>query len=134
MNGGQGRLKHHLLFCFFLLMVRSQSHQKPTAGPSVIHLEGTEPGVLDKTQRSRLLRCQNSTLSFASFDPYVATPHDPTTRISELSLDEEKCRPKRIVIENVPGHGSFWRWVPSARKQEGVDDEGIFPRLVEICG
>jgi hypothetical protein len=115
-------------------MVRSASYFKPKAGPSVIHLEGTEPGVLDRTQRSRLLRRQNSTLSFASFDPYVATPRDPAADISGLSLDEEQCRPKRIVIENVPGHGSFWRWVPSARKQEGVDDEGIFPRLIEVCG
>jgi len=131
MNGGQGLLKKPPAFSAILLMVRSASYQKPKAGPS-IRLDGAEPGILDKTQRSRLLRRQTSTLSFASFDPYVATPRDPD--ISQLSLDEDKCRPKRIVIENVPGHGSFWRWVPSARKQEGVDDEGNFPRLIELCG
>lgn len=116
------------------LMVRSASYQKPKAGPSFVHLTGIEPGVLDETQRSRLLRRQNSTLSFAAFDPYVATPQDPAADISKLSLNDDRCRPKRIVIENVPGHGSFWRWVPSARKQEGVDDEGSFPRLIDICG
>jgi hypothetical protein len=115
-------------------MVRSSSYQKPKAGSSVIQLDGTEPGVFDKTQRSRLLRHPKSTLSFASFDPYVATPRDAAADISNLSLDEEKCRPKRVVIENIPGRGSFWRWVPSARKQEGVDDEGSFPRLMELCG
>jgi len=103
------------------------------AGPSVIRLEGPEPGVLDKSQRSRLLRHPHSRLSFATFDPYTATPRDPSD-ISKLSLDDEKCRPKRIVIEMVPRRGSFWRWVPSARKQDGVADEGVFPRLVEICG
>lgn len=113
-------------------MVRS--YQKPKAGPSVIHIAGTEPGVLDKTQRGRLFRHPNSTFSFANFDPYVANPRDPATDLSRLSLHEERCRPKRIVIENVPGHGSFWRWVPGARKQEGVEDEGSFPRLIELCG
>jgi hypothetical protein len=112
-------------------------HHQPQAGPSVIHLEGPKPGVLDKTQSRRLLRHRNSTLSFASFDPHVASFRDPAAHgISGLSLteDTDKCRPKRIVIENVPGHGSFWRWVPSARKQEGVNDEGSFPRLIDLCG
>lgn len=106
---------------------------KSKAGPSVIRLEGAEPGILDKSQRSRLMRHPHSKLSFATFDPYTATPRDPSD-ISKLSLDDEKCRPKRIVIEMVPRQGSFWRWVPSARRQDGVGDEGVFPRLVEICG
>ena len=114
-------------------MVYSASFQKAKAGPSVVHLEGPVPGILDKSQRSRLLRHPNSTLSFAAFDPYLATSRDPSD-LSNLSLDDDRCRPRRIVIETVPGRGSFWRWVPSARKQEGVDDEGIFPRLIDICG
>jgi len=114
-------------------MVRSASYQKPKAGPSVGDLTGSEPGVLDESQRSRVLRTINSTLSFASFDPYVATPREASD-LSRISIEEERCRPKRIVIETIPGHGSFWRWVPSARKQQGVNDDGEFPRLIEVCG
>ncbi|KAF8973274.1 hypothetical protein BDZ97DRAFT_2070350 [Flammula alnicola] len=114
-------------------MVRSASYQKPKASPSVIQISGSVPGVLDPTQPSRLLRTPTSILSFASFDPYIAIPHE-LTDLGNLSLQDELCRPKRIVLETIPGHGSFWRWVPSARKEEDVDDEGTFPRLISICG
>lgn len=113
-------------------MVRAASYEKPKAPPSVIRISGTEPGVLDSSQRSRLLRTSHSTLSFASFDAYIAAPND--VNFAKLSLQGESCRPKRIVIETIPGHGSFWRWVPSARKMQDVEDEGIFPRVIDICG
>lgn len=114
-------------------MVRTASYEKPKAtNPPVLEISGTKPGVLDDTQPSRLLRTSRSTLSFASFDPYIAAPHE--VGFQNLNLQGESCRPKRIVIETIPGHGSFWRWVPSARKMQDVEDEGVFPRVIDICG
>ncbi|KAF9474220.1 hypothetical protein BDN70DRAFT_936821 [Pholiota conissans] len=112
-------------------MVRSAGYEKPKV-PPVIRISGSEPGALDPTQPDRLLRTSKSTLSFASFDPYIASAND--VNLAKLSINEEPCRPKRIVIETVIGHGSFWRWVPSARKMEDVEDEGTFPRVINICG
>ncbi|KAF9531631.1 hypothetical protein CPB83DRAFT_904294 [Crepidotus variabilis] len=103
------------------------------AGPSVNRVVGTEPGELDKSQRSRLLRHPKAVLSFASFDPYAATAREASD-ISQLSLQEDRCRPKRIVVETIAGRCSSWRWVPGARKEEGVVDEGAFPRIVVVCG
>ncbi|KAF8906536.1 hypothetical protein CPB84DRAFT_1770028 [Gymnopilus junonius] len=108
---------------------------EPPAVPGPFpELSGTISGVLDPEQPSRLLRTPQSILSFASFDPEVALPHG-LSRLSNLSLnDEGRCCAKRIVIETIPGRGSFWRWVPTARKRDHVFDEGTFPRLVDVCG
>ena len=106
------------------------------AGPSQIHvahtLFGTVPGILDPTQPSRLLRYPHSTLSFASFDPLTAVNNEGLQNHS----NQGGFRPKRIVIETVLGQDGFstWRFVPRARREQGVDDEGIWPRVIEICG
>lgn len=107
------------------------------AGPSQIpvthSLFGTVPGVLDPTQPSRLLRFPGSTLSFASFHPFTASNVQEPQRTSN---GDEPCRPKRIVIESVLGRDGFstWRFVPRARREQGVEDEGVWPRVIEICG
>lgn len=109
----------------------------PQDGPQSIRLvSGTVPGVLDPTQPSRILQTQASVLSFASYEPRAATSeHIPD--FGKLSLDDnhyEHCRPKRIVIETIPGRGNFWRFVPNAVREQYVEEEGTFPRLIKICG
>jgi hypothetical protein len=71
-------------------------------------------------QRRRLSRHRNSALSFASFGPHVATYCDPAHGISGLSLteDSDRCRLKRIVIDNVPGHGSRLRLAKEAEAEK----------------
>ena len=44
------------------------------------------------------------------------------------------CTSKRIVIETLANGESFWRWVPRARGVQSVEEEGRFPRVIEICG
>jgi len=51
-----------------------------------------------------------------------------------MSINEAYYRPRRIVVETAPNGESFWRFVPKARIDEGVLDEGVWPRIVEICG
>lgn len=114
-------------------MNEQEKHKPPQPPPEVIEVSGTEPGVLDPTQRNRILRSPESKLLFASFDPYIAIPQE-IVDLANLSLQDDRCRPKRIVVEMDPGRGTFWRWIPSARKQENVDNEGEFPRIVLICG
>ena len=119
-------------------MVRRASYQKPIDGPqSVRQLTGTCPGVLDPTQPSRILQTQASVLSFASYEPRTATS-EQIPDFSNLSLDAdhselERCRPKRIVIETIPDKGNFWRFVPNAIREQYVEEEGSFPRLIKIC-
>ncbi|KAF9244937.1 hypothetical protein BU15DRAFT_71296 [Melanogaster broomeanus] len=95
-------------------------------------LRGTQPGLLDPSQPSRLLRFPDSKLSFASFDPKTALVEEPDTR--KRNSTESLTPPKRIVIETTPKGASFWRFVPRARLDEGVQDEGVWPRVVDICG
>ena len=92
------------------------------------------PGVLDPTQPARLFRLSNSKLSFAAFDPRTATATTDASDIRNLSFQERLYRPKRVVIETTPTGECFWRFVPKARWQEGVQNEGTFPRVVDICG
>lgn len=113
----------------------------PLAGPSnqttPRSISGTTPGILDPSQPSRLLRLPTATLSFASFDPRTAYV-DGNKGFPNLPADgqSEHYRPKRIVIETTPNGENFWRFVPRARKEDGVWmlDEGTWPRVVEICG
>ena len=118
-------------------MVRRASYEKPKDGPqSVLQVSGTCPGVLDPTQPSRILQTQASVLSFASYEPRTATS-EQIPDFSNLSLDAdhpERCRPKRIVIETIPDKGIFWRFVPNAFREQYVEEEGTFPRLIKICG
>ncbi|KAJ4483421.1 hypothetical protein J3R30DRAFT_3284694 [Lentinula aciculospora] len=107
----------------------------PVAGPSTVRkLTGSTPGILDPTQRDRLLTLSQSTLSFASFNPRTATSSHSTPDARNLSLNEELYNPKRIVIETYPSGETFWRFVPKTRLDEGVVDEGNWPRVVDICG
>ncbi|KAJ7497305.1 hypothetical protein FB451DRAFT_1335525 [Mycena latifolia] len=96
-------------------------------------IAGTIPGVLDPQQPLRLLRRPSSTLSFASFDPRAASG-DHGWDLRGLSLNEELYRPKRVVIETTCSGESSWRFVPKARWDEGVTNEGEWPRVIDICG
>lgn len=105
-----------------------------TPGPSNIHrISGAQPGVLDPTQPSRLLRFQGAKLSFAAFDPLTAYVQ-ATPDLTRLNLNTESYRPRRVVIETAPSGESTWRFVPGAKREEGVADEGSWPRIVDICG
>ncbi|KAG0706138.1 hypothetical protein DFH29DRAFT_205702 [Suillus ampliporus] len=104
----------------------------PSHAPRIIR--GTEPGLLDPTQPSRLLRFPDSRLSFASFDPRTALAGEDVPDLRKLSIDEDLPPPKRIVIETTSKGTSFWRFVPKARLDEGARDEGFWPRVIEICG
>lgn len=109
------------------------SHSRPESKPRA-RISGSIPGALDPTQSERLCRVLGSRLSFAAFDPHTASSSSDVPDLRTLSLNEELYRPKRVVIETTPTGESFWRFVPSARRDEGVPDEGIWPRVVEICG
>jgi hypothetical protein len=105
------------------------------AVPSNIRqISGTVPGLLDPTQPERLLRLPGSRLHFAAFDPFTATARRNVGDLRRLSIKEELCRLKRIVIETSPGGDSFWRYVPNARLEDGVEDEGEWPQAINICG
>lgn len=95
-------------------------------------LRGTQPGLLDTSQPSRLLRFPDSKLSFASFDPKTALAEEPS--VQKLNNSGNLVPPKRVVIETTSKGTSFWRFVPRARLEEGVQDEGIWPRVIDICG
>ncbi|KAF8135692.1 hypothetical protein EV363DRAFT_1321334 [Boletus edulis] len=95
-------------------------------------LRGTQPGLLDPSQPSRLLRFPDSKLAFASFDPKTALPEEHCSQKSNNS--GTLVPPKRIVIETASKGTSFWRFVPRARLEEGAQDEGIWPRIIDICG
>ena len=109
----------------------SQPENKPRA-----RISGSIPGALDPTQSERLCRVLGSRLSFAAFDPHTASSSSSqdVPDLRTLSLNGELYRPKRVVIETTPTGESFWRFVPNAQRDEEVLDEGIWPRVVEICG
>ena len=94
---------------------------------------GSEPGQLDHTQPSRILRDPASKLHFASFDPLTACQDDGTEKLRKLSLNEQLYRPKRVVIEITPS-GSSWRFVPRVTRDDVLKHEEHWPRLVDICG
>ncbi|KAF8530439.1 hypothetical protein BU17DRAFT_35727 [Hysterangium stoloniferum] len=107
-------------------------------------LSGTIPGLVDPLQRARLLRTPTTKLSFASFDPFTARPSFPN--LNDLHIDEKhgnesssESKPrnegKRIVIETDTDSGlCSWRFVPRAKGELGVNDDGVWPRVVELCG
>jgi len=101
-----------------------------TPGPSnARRLRGSQPGILDPTQPSRLLRLRDAKLSFAAFDPLTACCQGSPT-----PLNAESYRPRRVVIETAPTGECTWRFVPSAKRESGVADEGSWPRVVDLCG
>ncbi|KAH7888561.1 hypothetical protein F5I97DRAFT_1803319 [Phlebopus sp. FC_14] len=100
-------------------------------------LRGPHPGLLDFSQPSRLFRFPGSTLTFASFDPQTALVTDVEPEIRKLNINFSSSNlppPKRVVIETTAKGVSFWRFVPRAHLEEGVQDEGIWPRLIDVCG
>lgn len=103
----------------------------PFQHPDLLTLRGTQPGLLDPSQPSRLLRFPDSKLSFASFDPKTALAEDPSA--PKVNSSGNLVPPKRIVIETTPKGASFWRFVPRARLEEGALDEGVWPRVIDIC-
>ncbi|KAG6866343.1 hypothetical protein C0991_005264 [Blastosporella zonata] len=107
-------------------------HYNATPGPSSLPRLMT-PGLLDRSQTKRIRRHPDSDISFATYDYYTARS-DATPDFEQLSLKEELYRSARVVIETLPSGASTWRFVPRARKADGVPDEGIWPRPVEICG
>ncbi|KAE9411507.1 hypothetical protein BT96DRAFT_968929 [Gymnopus androsaceus JB14] len=52
----------------------------------------------------------------------------------KLSLNDDLHNPRRVVIEASPNGESFWRFVPKAHRDDGVNDEGDWPRVIDICG
>lgn len=106
---------------------------QPTPGLSGVRkLSGSQPGLVDPTQPSRLLRLHGAKLSFAAFDPLTACSqvHPDTMKPSNAQF----YRPKRVVIEIAPSGECTWRFVPSAKRENGVADEGAWPRIVNLCG
>ncbi|KAG6844559.1 hypothetical protein H0H87_005901 [Tephrocybe sp. NHM501043] len=103
-----------------------------TPGPSTLP-RLMVPGMLDRSQNNRVRRHPGSLLSFATYDYYTARS-DGMPDLEQLSLKEELYRAARVVIETLPSGVSTWRFVPRARKADGVPDEGIWPQPVEICG
>ncbi|KAK0241619.1 hypothetical protein EDD85DRAFT_926635 [Armillaria nabsnona] len=104
----------------------------PPTSPRI--LSGCRPGLLDPTQPQRLLRYSTSQISFASFNPLAATSQADLPDFRKLSLQEELYNAKRVVIETNASGESFWRFVPRAHLDEGVLDEGTWPRVVNLCG
>lgn len=100
--------------------------------PNLPTLRGTQPGLLDPSQPSRLLRFPDSKLSFASFDPKTALAEEPSAQ--KLNNPGSPAPPKRIVIETTRKGASFWRFVPRARLEDGAQDEGVWPRVIDVCG
>lgn len=100
----------------------------------VPQLNGTTPGLLDPTQVTRLLTAPTSTLIFASFNPRTAAGLPQNLNHDRIALQESRDPARRIVIEITITGDKFWRFVPRAKRDEGVLDEGSWPRVVEICG
>jgi hypothetical protein len=98
---------------------------------------GTVPGKLDPNQPSRVLHDTENSLSFAIYDAHTARNDLDDSQMPDLdnpSVRDELCKGRRIVIETTPSGDSTWRYVPRAHLLHGVQDEGIFPRLVIYCG
>lgn len=99
---------------------------------SMREISGCRPGQLDSTQPQRLLRHPSARLSFASFDPHTVAPlQDPSPANAAERIKQSGSR--RVVFENFPNGSSSWRFVPNPHF-EGVDEEGVWPRVVDICG
>ncbi|KIY63444.1 hypothetical protein CYLTODRAFT_493897 [Cylindrobasidium torrendii FP15055 ss-10] len=97
-------------------------------------LYGAAPGLVDPSQPQRLLHTSASKLAFATFDARTASSKEDLTDISRLRLQDDLNNAKRIVIETTPQGVPFWRFVPRAKWDDGVTDEGVWPRSVELSG
>lgn len=96
-------------------------------------IEGSYPGRLDPTQPSRSLRSPASCLLFATYDANTACGALPGIGIILGTAKGDSKR--RVVIEtDAATRTCSWRFVPAAKIEPGVEDEGIWPRLVNFCG
>ncbi|KAJ7579272.1 hypothetical protein C8J56DRAFT_340929 [Mycena floridula] len=93
-------------------------------------LTGSSPGRLDPSQTHRLLRFPNSTLLFASFHPHAAS----SLHGIDVNSTDSLYTAKRVVIEVTPTNENHWRFVPKALKDHGVENEGFWPRTIDLCG
>lgn len=90
-------------------------------------LTGSVPGVLDPTQLERILAHSEAKLTFATFDTGVASGPRSDDHVPQATAP-------RIVIETTPDKPTLWRFVPPARREAGVLDEGKWPRIVLFAG
>ena len=105
--------------------------------PTSARGNGLGSGTQEKSETMhdwKIARQPGSAIAFASFDPGTATGDHHVHAFRKLSLNEELCRPKRVVIEDLPGGKCTWRFVPKARLEEGVENEGAWPRIIDVCG
>lgn len=86
----------------------------------------------DEGYASKFCKIPGSRLIFASYNQSTASGDLHAFR--NLSLQEEDAPSKRIVIEIPPDGVSTWRFIPRANWEDGVMDEGTWPRRVNICG
>ena len=106
-----------------------------TSPPDVTYKTAENLNVGAQASIRRIARHPDSMIRFAEYDPATATG-DPTGAYAfrNLSLNEELCRPKRVVIEFMPNGGCTWRYVPNALWEDNVENEGTWPRVVDVCG
>jgi hypothetical protein len=99
-------------------------------------VDDSQPGILDPSQRSRLLRCATNHLLFATFDENTAHAILPDTDTAGRDKRASNLPKRRIVVEFDAATCRYtWRFVPSARVDtELKGDEGTWPRLVDFCG
>ena len=89
-------------------------------------IDGCIPGRLDPEQPRRILRHPDSKIFFIPYDSLTASAHaNPTI---------EGISSQRIVVEMQPNGITTWKFVPSASRALSVKDEGVWPRVVIICG
>lgn len=96
-------------------------------------LAGNEPGQVDPDQKSRIFKSQSAVLAFATFD-LVAGPATLGPEVKDVPGLLEYLSKKRLAIEVHPSGDFIWRFVPDAQLCDGVEDEGPWPRIVDLCG
>lgn len=103
---------------------------------SIKSIAGSTPGVFDSSQTSRVVQIAGSTLTFATFDQSLRSGNfkdQSENLIDDLNV-ERICRSRRIVVETSQDGISTWRFVPYAILENGVNDDGLWPRIINICG
>ena len=90
------------------------------------------PGPEDSQHAAKLCAVQGSKLVFSTYDHRAASGSSHGFR--NVSAHHEGLSGRRIVIELTTDGFSAWRFVPNANRELGVDDEGEWPRQVNVCG
>ncbi|KAI6143048.1 hypothetical protein BKA82DRAFT_28842 [Pisolithus tinctorius] len=86
----------------------------PTAPPGALRtIRGTQPGLLDPSQPSRLLHFPDANLHFTSFDPKTAL------------VDRQEPDMRKLNIPDI---------LPPPKRVEGTQDKGFWPRPVILNG